>query len=142
MADMSSGTCFCGAVAIEASCEPVEMGYCHCHSCRHYSGAPLVAFTLWRADQVRVSRGAELLGRINKAGMSEQRFCTRCGGHVMIELAGFGFIDVYPDVLPGVAFQPSVHLNYAERVLPVRDGLPKLKDFPTEAGGSGEVVPE
>ncbi|HYN38854.1 MAG TPA: GFA family protein, partial [Rhodospirillales bacterium] len=63
MAEMYSGTCFCGAVAIEASGEPVEMGYCHCHSCRHYSGAPLVAFTLWRADQITVSRGAELLGR-------------------------------------------------------------------------------
>jgi hypothetical protein len=24
----------------------------------------------------------------------------------------------------------------------MRDGLPKLKDFPTELGGSGEAVPE
>jgi hypothetical protein len=24
----------------------------------------------------------------------------------------------------------------------MRDGLPKLKDFPKEFGGSGEVVPE
>jgi hypothetical protein len=24
----------------------------------------------------------------------------------------------------------------------MRDGLPKLKDFPAEIGGSGEVVPE
>ena len=27
-------------------------------------------------------------------------------------------------------------------VLHIRDGLPKLKDFPSEFGGSGEVVPE
>jgi len=26
--------------------------------------------------------------------------------------------------------------------LPIRDGLPKLKDFPTELGGSGETVAE
>jgi len=26
--------------------------------------------------------------------------------------------------------------------LPMRDGLPKLKDFPKEFGGSGEVMPE
>lgn len=39
------------------------------------------------------------------------------------------------------AFAPVVHLNYAQAVLPVHDGLPKLKDFPTEAGASGETVP-
>jgi hypothetical protein len=27
-------------------------------------------------------------------------------------------------------------------VLPIRDGLPKLKDFPAEFGGSGQMVPE
>jgi len=32
--------------------------------------------------------------------------------------------------------------NYAETILPMRDGLPKLKDFFKETGGSGEVVPE
>jgi len=41
-----------------------------------------------------------------------------------------------------IAFRPAVHLNYAETVLPIRDGLPKLKDFPAEVGGSGETVPE
>jgi len=39
-------------------------------------------------------------------------------------------------------FTPGVHANYAETVLPMKDGLPKLKDFPAELGGSGEVVPE
>jgi hypothetical protein len=43
---------------------------------------------------------------------------------------------------PTVAFKPGVHVNYAETVLPMKDGLPKLKDFPAELGGSGEVVPE
>jgi hypothetical protein len=27
-------------------------------------------------------------------------------------------------------------------VLPMKDGLPKLKDFPSELGGSGETMPE
>jgi hypothetical protein len=142
MTEMHEGRCFCGAVGIEASGEPLEMGYCHCGSCRHYSGAPLVAFILWRKEQVRVSRGAEFLAKFHKGGISERRFCSRCGGHVMSELADFGLVDVYPAVLPSLEFRPSVHLNYGERVLPVKDGLPKLKDFPTEAGGSGTVVAE
>jgi hypothetical protein len=39
-------------------------------------------------------------------------------------------------------FIPGVHVNYAETVLRMRDGVPKLKDFPTAFGGSGELVPD
>jgi hypothetical protein len=35
-----------------------------------------------------------------------------------------------------------VHLNYEEKLLSIRDGLPKLRDFPKEIGGSGETMPE
>jgi hypothetical protein len=35
-----------------------------------------------------------------------------------------------------------VHLNYEETVLSIKDGLPKLKDFPAKIGGSGQVLPE
>ena len=34
------------------------------------------------------------------------------------------------------------HVNYESTVLPIRDGLPKLKDFPEELGGSGETLAE
>jgi hypothetical protein len=53
-----------------------------------------------------------------------------------------GMIDVFAATLPKLDFQPAVHVNYAETVLPMRDGLPKLKDFPKEFGGSGEVLAE
>ena len=39
-------------------------------------------------------------------------------------------------------FKATVHLNYEDTVLKVRDGLPKLKDFPAAIGGSGETMPE
>jgi hypothetical protein len=44
--------------------------------------------------------------------------------------------------MPTLEFEPVIHVNYAETVLPMRDGLPKLKDFPAEAGGSGEMLAE
>lgn len=142
MTGSHAGTCHCGAVAIEVAGEPLEMGYCHCRSCRTHSGAPFVAFALWPADAVTVTQGTELLGRFRKGGMSARRFCMRCGGTVMAELPDAGLTDVYPMLLPTLPFVPSVHLNYAEAILPMRDGLPKLRDFPAEAGGSGETVPE
>lgn len=137
-----TGTCFCGAVEIQASGAPVEMGYCHCGSCRSYSGAPFVAFALFGADQVAVTRGGDVLGCVNKTGMSARRFCSECGGHVMTEHPGMGFTDIHAWTLPQLAFRPELHLNYAEAVFPVRDGLPKLRDFPAHAGGSGETLEE
>ena len=38
--------------------------------------------------------------------------------------------------------RPRCSHHYAETVLPMRDGLPKLKDFPAEFGGSGEAIAE
>ena len=142
MADMHLGTCFCGAVTVEVTGEPLEMGYCHCSSCRSYSGAPLSAYILWKQQNVLVTRGAEFLGRFNKTEMSDRCFCTKCGGHVMVDHPSLGLAHVYPAVIPTVAFRPTVHLNYAETVLPIKDGLSKLKDFPAEAGGSGALIPE
>ena len=54
----------------------------------------------------------------------------------------FNLIDVYAATIPSLKFEPALHVNYAETVLPMKDGLPKLKDFPKELGGSGETLPE
>ena len=129
-------------VAIEVMGTPEVMGYCHCRSCRSYSGAPVSAFTLWKKENVRIAKGAEFLGWFNKTGFSDRQFCTRCGGHVMVDHPSLGLTDVHAATIPTVVFEPTVHLNYAETVLPMRDGLPKLKDFPAEVGGSGETMPE
>jgi hypothetical protein len=142
MADTHMGACFCGAVAIEVTGVPEEMGYCHCSSYRSYSGGPVSAFTLWKEENVKVTKGAEFLGRFKKTEMSDRRFCTRRGGHIMVDHPSLGFTDVHPATIPSLTFKPTVHLNYAETVLPMKDGLPKLKDFRAAAGGSGETMPE
>ena len=53
-----------------------------------------------------------------------------------------GLVDVYAATIPTFPFTPGIHVNYASSVLPMKDGLPKLKDFPTELGGSGEAMAE
>ena len=73
--------------------------------------------------------------------MSDRRYCTKCGGHVMIDHPTLGLADIRVS-LSGLVFKPTVHLNYQEKVLPIKDGLPKLKDFPAAIGGSGETLPE
>src|SRR5438046_80564 len=141
MPEKHSGQCYCGAVTIEASGAPVEMGYCHCDACRKYSGMPVNAFTLWKPDNVRVTKGQESLGKFKSSEMSDRRYCTKCGGHVMIDHPALGLADVRAP-LSDFVFKPTVHLNYEETVLRIKDGLPKLKDFPEAIGGSGQTMVE
>jgi hypothetical protein len=137
-----NGECFCGAVQIEVSGEPEVSGYCHCRSCRSWSGGPVNAFTLWKPDAVQIKARGEYVGTFQKTAVSQRQYCKKCGGHLMTNHPPLGLIDVYAATLPSLPFHPSVHVNYAETVLPMRDGLPKLKDFPTEFGGSGEGIAE
>src|SRR4029450_11073596 len=99
-----AGSCFCGAVEIEVTGSPEAMGYCHCNSCRSWSAGPVNAFTLWKPENVRVTRGAGLLGRFRKTPKSDRQFCTKCGGHLMSAHPTFGLTDVYAATIPSVAF--------------------------------------
>jgi hypothetical protein len=137
-----AGQCFCGAVHIEAEGEPEGMGYCHCRSCRSWSGGPVNAFSLWKPEAVKVTKGEEHLASYQKTPISDRVYCRLCGGHLMARHPTLGLVDVFAATFPDLAFQPGVHVNYAETVLPMKDGLPKLRDFPSEFGGSGELVPE
>jgi hypothetical protein len=137
-----SGTCFCGAVEVEVTGSPEAMGYCHCRSCRWWSGGPVNAFTLWKPEAMRVTAGAEHVATFQKTPFSQRQYCAKCGGHLMTNHPTLGLVDVYASMIPTVAFIPGVHINYAETVLPMRDGLPKFKDVPTEFGGSGEMLAE
>ena len=136
------GECFCGTVKIEVTGEPEGMGYCHCRSCRSWSGGPVNAFSLWKPDAVRVIAGAEQVAMYQKTPVSQRQYCKLCGGHLMTNHPPLGLVDVYSATIPTLDFKPGVHVNYAETVLPIKDGLPKFKDFPKEFGGSGDMASE
>lgn len=142
MANKHTGACFCGAVEIEVTGAPEAMGYCHCASCRSWSAGPVNAFTLFKPENVKVTKGADRIAHFRKTERSDRQYCRDCGGHLMTDHPHWNLTDVFAATIPGVAFAPGVHVNYAETVLPMKDGLPKLKDFPKELGGSGEAVPE
>jgi hypothetical protein len=136
------GRCFCGAVRLVVTGEPVGAGYCHCANCRSWSAGPVNAFTLWKPEAVAVSEGEELIGEYHETEQSYRQWCTVCGGHLLTRHPTWGLVDVYAATIPTFPFTPGIHVNYASTVLPMKDGLPKLKDFPTELGGSGEPIPE
>lgn len=137
-----NGRCFCGAVELKVNGEPAAMGYCHCESCRKWSAGPVNAFTLWKPDAVRITRGAEHVASFEKSETSLRKWCKLCGGHLLTEHPSWGVVDVYAATIPDLKFEPMLHVNYDSSVLPMRDGLPKQRDFPAEMGGSGRLIAE
>jgi hypothetical protein len=137
-----TGKCFCGAVEITVTGEPVGTGYCHCASCRSWSAGPVNAFTLWKPEAVKVTKGADNVGVFHKTERSYRNWCKKCGGHLFTDHPQWKLVDVFAATIPEFTFKPGVHVNYSQTVLPMKDGLPKLKDFPTELGGTGQAVPE
>ena len=135
-------SCACGAVEVELSGEPAVQAYCHCESCRRWLSAPVHAATLWPTPNVQVTKGADNLGMYKRTENSHRQFCRSCGTAVLIKHPALGLTDLPAAVLKGLSFQSAVHVNYGEKVLAVRDGLPKFKDFPKDFGGSGETLPE
>ncbi len=136
------GQCFCGAVTIEVTGDPEGAGYCHCKKCRSWSAGPVNAFSLWKADAVQVTQGEEQLGEHHEHENTYRQWCKVCGGHLFARHPQWGLVDVFVATIPEFPFSPGVHVNYESTVLPMKDGLPKFKDFPAEMGGSGETIAE
>ena len=136
------GQCYCGAVTIEVTGEPEGAGYCHCKNCRSWSGGPVNAFTLWKPDAVKVTQGEDQIDEYNANEQTYRQWCKACGGHLMGRHPQLELVDVFASTIPDFPFKPGVHVNYESSVLPINDGLPTLKDFPAELGGSGEAMEE
>ena len=136
------GACFCGAVQFTVTGQPAAMGYCHCASCRTWSAGPVNAFTLWKPEALRVTRGADKIASFAKTPRSQRKWCKACGGHLFTEHPQWELVDVYAALIKDFPYQPGVHVHYQETRLPMRDGLPKMKDLPAEMGGSGVVLAE
>ena len=144
MSDIHTGGCLCGEVTFAVTGDPIAMGYCHCASCRGWLAAPVHQFTMWPEGSVAVTAGADAVTTFLKTPdtISHRQFCTKCGGAVMIRHPTLGAIDIPAANFDSLEFVPALHVNYAETVVPIKDGLPNMKGFPAEFGGTGETIPE
>jgi len=136
-----TANCLCGAVTMKLTgpCQGCLM--CHCSDCRKWTGSTGNAANLWPSDKVEVT-GKLLEFHKTPDSISYRKVCAKCYGAVLIDhTAAMNMIDVCGGLLPR-QFEPAVHDFYEERILPMKDGLPKVKDLPKEFGGSGETVPE
>jgi hypothetical protein len=51
-----TGGCHCGAIRYQAEGEALTHALCHCTDCRRHAGAPMVGWTMYRLDAVKLQR--------------------------------------------------------------------------------------
>ena len=125
----TKGGCLCGAVRYAAFGEAQGSGYCHCKSCRHHTGAPLVAYVVYQANQVQWL--SEEPARYESSPGIFRAFCRDCGTSLTWEgpHKGEKFIEFHISTLDDPqAFPPNEHTHYGERInwLELTDTLPKF----------------
>jgi len=131
---MATGGCHCGAIRYDVDGEPVHSALCHCSDCRKSAGAPMVGWTLFREDQVKIE------GQVVRYRSSEQgvrHFCAVCGTGLFYSNATIfpDMIDIQTATLDDPSlFPPSAHIQCAEAAtwMDSVHELPKFERFPGE----------
>lgn len=67
----------CGSVRYDAIGKPLSIGYCHCNSCRHHTGAPVVTYIVFEVDKVRFTQSNRTI--YNSSPGVGRGFCDKCG---------------------------------------------------------------
>lgn len=122
------GGCLCGAIRFAAEGLPVTTIYCHCHSCRRQTGAPVAGFATYQRQRFTWTEGST--GAYRSSPKVIRRFCGHCGTPISYESSDRpDEIDIAistfdtPDQLP----PPGHHSFFAERIawFDTRDELPR-----------------
>ena len=130
-----AGGCMCGSQRYQVSGTPFWVGHCHCQSCRHHTGAPVVTFVGFKKAQVVFTKGTRQI--YNSSPGVGRGFCAHCGTPLTWEgksnLPERGeilefYISTFDD--PN-AFVPTNHVWYQDKVawFDVADDLPRYHGF-------------
>jgi len=80
---LHSGGCLCGVVRFQVRGAPKWTAYCHCHSCRKHTGAPVSAYAGFERDHVLFTQGQ--LATFESSTGVKRGFCAVCGSTLTYE---------------------------------------------------------
>ena len=130
-----AGGCHCGAVRYEVEGDAMTHALCHCTDCRRHAGAPMVAWTMYLNEALRVTKGAVRVYKSSEHGRRE--FCADCGTGLFYRNAEVlpGIVDIQsatydnPDAVPAQA-----HIQVADRIgwMVLAHTLPAFKRYPPQ----------
>lgn len=130
-----AGGCHCGAIRYQAEGEALTHALCHCSDCRRHTGAPMVGWTMYPMNAVKVTKGAPKIYESSQYG--RRHFCAQCGT---------GLFYVNEKILPGIidiqsatyddpeAVPPRAHIQVAERLswMERAHELPEFDRYPPQ----------
>jgi hypothetical protein len=106
-------------------------------------------FTLWKPAHIKITKGEENIEGFTgnplsgeTVVVSNRKWCRKCGGHLFTDHPIMGLVDIPSAIIRDFIFRPGFHVHYQESVYPMKDNLPKFKDLPEEAGGTGQLLAE
>ncbi len=77
VAKMRRGQCLCGCVSVAIPASKVEVGVCHCDTCRKWCSGPWMAI---HSPEATVE--GETLEVFRSSAFAERGFCARCGSAI------------------------------------------------------------
>lgn len=132
MTDSHHGRCLCGRYHFHVEGDPLWVAYCHCESCRRFSGAPTAAYVGYRVDRVRFE--PEPPPWFASSPAVRRSFCERCSTPLAYEAEWFpDEIHLFRSNFDEPAlFEPTRHVLYNEHELDheVYDDLPRYGTDP------------
>lgn len=116
MSNLHHGGCLCGAVRLQVAGPAKWTAFCHCHSCRKHTGAPVSAFAGFETDQLVWTKG-EPVWFASSPGV-RRSFCGVCGSTLGFEGDRWpGETHLHVGALDRPeAFAPTGHAFAEERV--------------------------
>ncbi|AHE53452.1 GFA family protein [Sphingomonas sanxanigenens] len=129
-----TGGCQCGAIRYEVEGDPLTHALCHCIDCRRSAGAPMVAWTMFPTEAIRIT-GAPTTYASSTHG--RRMFCSTCGTGLfytndqnlpgITDIQSATFDD--PDAVPAQA-----HVQTADRIGWMENAheLPSFERYPPQ----------
>jgi hypothetical protein len=113
----TTGGCHCGAIRYEAEGQALTHALCHCTDCRRHAGAPMVGWTMYKLDVVKVTKGTPKVYASSEHG--RRHFCLDCGTGLFFtnEKILPGIIDVQSATYDNADAVPArAHIQVADRI--------------------------
>jgi hypothetical protein len=131
------GGCLCGAVRYRATGESTARALCHCKSCRMASGAPSVAWVVFRESDFAFVQGEP--ARFASTPPVTRTFCAKCGTPLTYQHTSRpGKVDVTTATLDRADdFAPTIEIWLREK-LSWECANPSLRQFPGTSAGGGD----
>jgi hypothetical protein len=125
------GGCLCGRLRFRVTSPALASGYCHCRMCQRNSGAPVVAWVTFPAENFSWIVGEA--GCYRSSAHGQRRFCAHCGSYLAFVSSNYpAEVSINTASLDDpAAFPPRMHIFAQSRLAWFRtaDGLPSHDAF-------------